>query len=131
MAVATMAVPSVCEEGGPEIAAMEIRVRPDDIIDFSAWVCNTAPRIRVVVTNTTTRVSQVIIDQMGLSKVSVTLPRLSPGSFTLSWSYIGASVPWQTRTEVAVNETNRFVHRKTSDSNDPFLRGFLHIEVTS
>jgi hypothetical protein len=127
----TTAAASVCEDGGPEIPAMSIRVRPDDIIDFSAFVCNTAARIRVVVTDSTTGVDQVIIDQIGLSKASATLPRLRPGPFTLLWSYIGASAPWQTRTEVAVNGTNRFLHRKGSGSDDPFLRGFLLIEVTS
>src|SRR5882757_10686770 len=102
------AAPSICEVGGPEIQVMGVRVRAADVIDFSAWVCNTSARIRVVVTDSTS-VDQVVIDQMGLSKATATLPRLSPGSFTLLWSYIGASVPWQTRTEIAVNGTNRFV----------------------
>jgi hypothetical protein len=123
------AAPSLCDAGGPEIQVMRVRVRPADVIDFSGWVCNTAARIRVVVTDSTTGVEQVIIDQMGLSKATATLPRLSPGDFTLLWSYLVASTPWQTRTEVAINGTNRYVHRKGSNSNDPFLRGLLLIEV--
>jgi hypothetical protein len=122
------AAASMCDAGGPEIQVMRVRVKPADVIDFSAWVCNTAARIRVVVTDSTS-VDQVIIDQTGLSKATATLPSLSAGTFTLLWSYLVASTPWQTRTEVAINGTNRFVHRKGSDSNDPFLRGFLIIEV--
>jgi hypothetical protein len=123
-----VAAASMCDAGGPEVQVMGVRVKPADVIDFSAWICNTAARIRLVVTDST-GVEQVIIDQMGLSKATATLPSLSPGTFTLLWSYLVASNPWQTRTEVAINGTNRFVHRKASDSNDPFLRGFLLIEV--
>lgn len=53
----------------------------------------------------TTGVEQVIVDQMGLSKATATLPRWSPGDFTLQWSYLVASTSWQTRTEVAINGT--------------------------
>lgn len=128
MAAKKKAAPSVCELGGPEIQIMVLRVKTSDVIDFSGWVCNTAARIRVVVTDAT-GVELPVADQQGATNVTATLPPLAVGSQVLLWNYITASTPWQTRTEIAVNGTNRYVHRKASDGNNPFLRGFLILDV--
>jgi len=130
MAAKKPAPPSLCEQGGPEIQVMGIRVKTTDVVDFSAWICNTAARVRAVVTDDA-GTDQVLVDQTGLSKAAATLPRLSPGAYTLTWSFIGVSGPWQTRIEVAVNDTARYRHRKDADSNDPFLRGFLFLDVVA
>jgi hypothetical protein len=120
--------PSLCEQGGPEIQIIVLRAKTLDVIDYSAWVCNTAARIRVVVTDSK-GVELPIADQQGTTQVNATLPPLTPGNYVLLWNYICASSPWQTRTEVSVNGTNRYVHRKSSAGNDPFLRGFLLLDI--
>jgi len=122
------AAPSLCEQGGGEIQAMGLRVKANDIIDVSTFICNTAALIRVTLTDAAGN-DQRLIDQVGASQASATLPVLGPGFHTLVWSYINASSPWQTRTQVVVNGTTRFLQRKSSDGNNPFLRGFLSLEV--
>jgi len=122
------AQPSICEQGGPENQVTGIRVRVADVVTFAAWICGTAARMHVVLQDAA-GVEQKLIDQEGLTKGSATLPRLAPGLYILLWSFTQVSSPWQTRTEVAVNDTNRFLHRKSSTDNNPFLRGFLSVEV--
>lgn len=124
-----LAAPSVCELGGPEIQVMGIRVRASDVVDFSAFACGTSAQIDAVIFDQAGTPMQVV-SQQGVSSVTATLPRLAPGHYTLVWSFIMASTPWQTRAEVAVNAVDRFRQRKDSATSTlPFLRSFLLLEV--
>lgn len=120
--------PSMCEQGGAEQFPVGIRVRVSDVVDFSAWVCSTAAHINAHLTDPS-GARQPLINQQGSSHVTATLPGLTPGVHVLLWSFAFASSPWQTRSEVAVNQVNRFRHRKSDTSNEAVNRGFLVIEV--
>jgi len=124
-----VAAPGLCVQGGPDIQVMGLRVKSSDVIDISAWACGTSADIRVVVADANGR-EQEIANQQGSSNVVATLPGLPSGSYVLLWSFINVSTPWQTRVDAVVNGTDRFRQRKNSAaSKNPFLRGFLLLEV--
>jgi len=129
MAKKKAAAPSLCEQGGPEIQVMGIRIKPADVVDFQAWSCGSSANITVDIMDGAGN-AQSLVNQQGSSHVAVTLPALAPGDYVLVWSFIQTSTPWKTRVDVAVNGTDRFRHRKdSSTSTSPFLRGFLLLQV--
>jgi len=129
MAKKKAAAPSICDQGGPEIQVMGIRIKSSDVVDFSAFSCGSSANITVQLMDSAGK-PQVLADQQGSTNVAVTVPPLTPGDYVLVWSFIEVSTPWKTRVDVTVNGTDRFRHRKdSSTSTSPFLRGFLLVQV--
>lgn len=118
-----------CEQGGPEIPAAIVLLRPSDVVDFSFFMCRTNARIRVFLTRHLSPDRELLVDETGRDVISILLPPLAPGRHLLFWSFLGAGEDWQTRAELAVNGLTRFRHRKSSASDDPVNRGFLFLEV--
>jgi hypothetical protein len=119
---------SDCEAGGEEQTPMGIRVKRDDVVEFVGWICGSSADLLVFIVDFS-GASQPLISQVILGRAQATLPRLTPGLYTVLWSYTIAAEQWQTRTEVLVEGVNRYRQRKSTTSKHPVTRGFLNIEV--
>ncbi|HXU45104.1 MAG TPA: hypothetical protein VN783_06230 [Thermoanaerobaculia bacterium] len=106
------ALPTRCD--GPEIDVGIVPLHQGEPVNLRVVLCESAFRVRVHLDG------KVIFDQSGLKdQVDILLPPLSPGFHSLTWSFLAASDPWHTRSEVQVSDLVRFALNKGSDSSVP------------
>ena len=123
------APPTPCEEGGPELLPIEVRLQPKDVVTFTIRVCRTNAQVTASIQPAASSTAQMLFSTTGQLMSSASLPALPPGKYALFWSILVAATPWQTRADLDVNGTTRFCRRKTDASNNPVNMGFLMIEV--
>jgi hypothetical protein len=117
-----------CERGGPEIGATVVNLGSGDTAVFNYLMCRSTAKVQVyLVLHEVQR--QLLADEPGKDRISITLPKLPPGRHLLYWGFQRAGFDWQTRAELLVNGICRFRHRKSSDGNDPVNRGFIVLDV--
>lgn len=116
-----------CLAGGEELT-LPLRVRANESIDFKAWICNTAARLHLLITDSQGH-QQTVLDQQAGLHVGCTLPPLIPGRYVLLWTFTVATQPWQTRVEIHVRGAELFRHRKSDNSRFAVTRGFANLEI--
>jgi hypothetical protein len=118
-----------CEQGGDEILPFEVGMKTGDSVAFTLFVCKANARTRVWIEQMPTGGPKLLADESGKSEIAFQLPTLPIGRFLLRWSVLTPSADWQTRTELAVNDTVRFRRRKTASGDNPVNMGVLVLEV--
>ena len=118
-----------CDDGGPELLPLEIRLRQKDTGTFTIRVCSANAAVQASLQAIPNGTPQSLMAASGQAIVSATLPSLPPGRYALFWSILTASTPWQTRADFVVGTTTRFLRRKADTGNNPVNMGFLLIEV--
>jgi hypothetical protein len=123
------AAPTPCEQGGPEVLPLEVRVLSADVSTFTIRVCRTNAQVTASIQPIAGGPAQTLFSTTGQLTSSAILPALPKGRYALFWSILVAATPWQTRADLDVNRTIRFLRRKTDAGNNPVNMGFLLIEV--
>jgi hypothetical protein len=121
--------PTPCELGGPELLPLEVRVRQSEVATFTIHVCRTNAEVSASLQAIPNGAVQQLFATSGQSMTTADLPGLPLGRYALFWSILTAATPWQTRADLVVNGTTRFLRRKSSASGHPVNMGFLLIEV--
>jgi hypothetical protein len=121
--------PTPCEQGGPELLPLEVRVRQSEFATFTIHVCRTNAEVAASLQAIPNGAVQQLFATSGQAVSKADLPALPVGRYALFWSILTAATPWQTRADLAVNGTARFLRRKSSASSHPVNMGFLIIEV--
>jgi hypothetical protein len=127
--VAKKAAPTPCQEGGPEILPLEVRLRTSDVATFTVRVCRANARVEAALQSVPNGAPQRLFATQGQAASSATIPALARGRHVLFWSVLVAGTPWQTRADLVVNGTTRFLRRKSDASDKPVNMGFLILEV--
>ena len=123
------AAPTPCEQGGSELLPIEVRLLSTDVATFTIRACRTNAQVTASLQAVPGGTAQTIFTTTGQLTSGAVLPALPKGRYALFWSILVAATPWQTRADLDVNGTTRFLRRKTSDGNNPVNMGFLMIEV--
>jgi hypothetical protein len=121
--------PTPCESGGPELLPIEIRVLQQEVLTFTVHVCRANASVRATLQAIPNGVPQSLFETNGQLVSSATFPALPPGRYSLFWSILTPATSWQTRADLSVNGTTRFLRRKSDTGNNPVNMGFLIIEV--
>ena len=121
--------PTPCEQGGPELLPLEVRIQQTDLATFTIIVCRTNAKVTASIQQMPSGTVQTLFATTGQLTSSATLPALSPGRYALFWSILVSGAPGQTRAELDVNGTVRFLRRKTDAGSNPVNMGFLVVEV--
>jgi hypothetical protein len=121
--------PSPCAGGGPELVPLEIRLLKKDVATFTIHVCRANADVEATLQPVPHGPSTVLFSTHGQAASTATLPALTPGRHVLFWSVLTASATWETRADLVVNGTTRFLRRKNSAGAKPLNMGFLIIEV--
>ena len=118
--------------GSHEVIVHEIAVTRNDRVDWRVFLCNTPARALLT-----------LADAMGhrVTLVNQTLPPPNPlvrrvmpptppaARYVLIWSVFPSGADWQMVAEVLVNDVVVFRQFKSANSNEPFPRGFLFVQV--
>lgn len=111
-APAAPAIPTRCDQGGPEMNVGIISLHQGDPVDLNLVLCKAAFDVRVFLD------AQLLVRQVANDGLQVTLPPLAAGFHTLTWTYLAAGTPWQVRSDVLVNGVVRFRIRKGDPASD-------------
>lgn len=122
------AAPTPCEQGG-ELTPLEVRLQHTDVATFTILVCRTNAQVTASIQPVSGGQAQTLFSTTGQLTSRATLPSLPPGRYVLFWSILITATPWQTRADLDVGGTTRFLRRKTDAGNNPVNMGFLGIEV--
>jgi hypothetical protein len=116
-----------CEEGAEELLPLFITVRESDSVELRVTLCKSAFRVVVFLDGQKLldEDSSVLPDDLA----SVLLPRMAAGVHSLHWGYLAVGTPWQTKSEVFVEQAARFRQRKGEDSRQPWNHSFVLLEV--
>ncbi len=118
-----------CADGGPELLPLEIRINRKDIATFTIRACRTHAAVEATLQPIPSGAAQLLFSTQGQLTSTATLPALTPGRHVLFWTILNAGTPWQTRADLVVNGTTRFLRRKTDAGAKPVNMGFLILEV--
>lgn len=123
-----------CEQlKASEITVPELAISHSDRLEWRMLVCN-SPGRAVLRLMSSAGVKVSLVDQNvpppNPIRRLVTPPALPPGRFVLYWGLlVPPGTDWQNVVELAVNETVVFRHFKSSQSNEPFPKGFMYVTV--
>jgi hypothetical protein len=123
------AAPTACEQGGPELLPVEVRIRQGEVVTFTIHVCRTNADVDASLQAIPNGAVQQLFATSGQAVSRADLPTLPVGRYALFWSILTAATPWQTRADLVVSGTTRFLRRKSNASAHPVNMGFLIIEV--
>ncbi|HSF38975.1 MAG TPA: hypothetical protein VLT87_04220 [Thermoanaerobaculia bacterium] len=119
--------------GEREIVVNTISVTRNDRLEWRMFVCN-SPGLAVLrlmdsMGRTVSLVDQRVPPPNPIQRVAMP-PTPPAGRYTLFWGLAPVDpTNWQTVAEVLVNGTVVFRHFKSSQSKEPFSKGFLNVVV--
>src|SRR5262245_21190407 len=113
---------SPCDQGD-EMLPLPLRVAASDVLTFSFFLCKTAGLLFVDVD------AKRVAEGKVVDRLDVTLPGMKPGTHSVVWTWMPATEPWRSKTEIAAADAVKFRLKKASDSSFPVPRGFAILEV--